>query len=361
MSDRSYNSTAIRYTFNGKEDEIFAEWQDYGFRNYDKRQRRFTSVDPLTAKYPWYTPYQFAGNTVLVAIDLDGQEPEFSIGANIFLTNKGLMLNSYASVSYKTKFAMAAVTYGVNLNVGELGTSHNQDAIFFSTFSPSLTLGFGKSDAIPLTTFPSIVGTGVKNSFKYSFTAGQNFIESSGKTSDGSSADQRTGYLGFRVGQFYAGSANDTKKNFGDGGDTFWSANVQAGYNLGKGARLALNLDMYYGKSNEKAVYDNDKKTFDLRKRSPKYQNYDNQNNFDKSFNDATSTLQLTLPFQNQELNFGIGIKGRSAMFPSNAMHNTINIENKDGKIYKFHHLYVPNNTKPYFRFGVNTSSTTKK
>jgi RHS repeat-associated protein len=62
MPDRSFNTTAIRYTFNGKEDEIFAEWQDYGFRNYDKRQRRFTSVDPLTAKYPELTPFQFASN-----------------------------------------------------------------------------------------------------------------------------------------------------------------------------------------------------------------------------------------------------------------------------------------------------------
>jgi hypothetical protein len=47
---------------------------DYGFRNYDKKQRRFTSIDPLTAKYPWYTPYQFAGNKVIQAVDLDGAE-----------------------------------------------------------------------------------------------------------------------------------------------------------------------------------------------------------------------------------------------------------------------------------------------
>jgi RHS repeat-associated protein len=78
MPDRTYNSTALRYTFNGKEDEIFSEWQDYGFRNYDKRQRRFTSVDPLTAKYPWYTPYQFAGNMPIWATDLDGLEEHIS-------------------------------------------------------------------------------------------------------------------------------------------------------------------------------------------------------------------------------------------------------------------------------------------
>lgn len=32
------------------------------------------SVDPLTKSYPWYTPYQFAGNTPIQAIDLDGLE-----------------------------------------------------------------------------------------------------------------------------------------------------------------------------------------------------------------------------------------------------------------------------------------------
>jgi hypothetical protein len=32
------------------------------------------SVDPLTKSYPWYTPYQFAGNKPIAAIDLDGLE-----------------------------------------------------------------------------------------------------------------------------------------------------------------------------------------------------------------------------------------------------------------------------------------------
>ena len=74
MPDRSYNTSAQRYTFNGKEDEIFSDRQDYGFRNYDKKQRRFTSVDPLTAKYPELTPFQFASNRPIDGIDLDGLE-----------------------------------------------------------------------------------------------------------------------------------------------------------------------------------------------------------------------------------------------------------------------------------------------
>ena len=51
---------------------------DYGFRIYNPRIAKFLSVDPLTGSYPWYTPYQFAGNMPIVAIDLDGLEEEIS-------------------------------------------------------------------------------------------------------------------------------------------------------------------------------------------------------------------------------------------------------------------------------------------
>lgn len=47
---------------------------DYGFRIYDSRIAKFLSVDPLTGKYPWYTPYQFAGNSPIANLDLDGLE-----------------------------------------------------------------------------------------------------------------------------------------------------------------------------------------------------------------------------------------------------------------------------------------------
>jgi RHS repeat-associated protein len=48
---------------------------DYGMRIYDPRVGRFLSVDPLMRKYPYYTPYQFAGNSPIKFIDLDGLEP----------------------------------------------------------------------------------------------------------------------------------------------------------------------------------------------------------------------------------------------------------------------------------------------
>ena len=65
-----------RYGFNGKENDKDAgeEVQDYGLRIYDARLGRFFSVDPLAAKYPMLTPYQFASNRPIDGIDLDGLE-----------------------------------------------------------------------------------------------------------------------------------------------------------------------------------------------------------------------------------------------------------------------------------------------
>lgn len=67
-----------RYGFNGKEksDEMDGDGvdYDYGFRIYDSRVGKFLSTDPLFNSYPWYTPYQFAGNKPIWAIDLDGLE-----------------------------------------------------------------------------------------------------------------------------------------------------------------------------------------------------------------------------------------------------------------------------------------------
>ncbi|MCZ7392316.1 MAG: hypothetical protein O8C56_03160, partial [Candidatus Methanoperedens sp.] len=57
-------------------------WQDYGLREYDTRTCRFISEDPLTKQYPWYTPYQFAGNKPIQFIDLDGGEEKKSADAD---------------------------------------------------------------------------------------------------------------------------------------------------------------------------------------------------------------------------------------------------------------------------------------
>ena len=79
MPGRKFDAgSSYRFGFNGKENdpETYGEGNiyDYGFRIYNPRLGRFLSVDPLTSEYPWYTPYQFAGNKPVWCIDLDGLE-----------------------------------------------------------------------------------------------------------------------------------------------------------------------------------------------------------------------------------------------------------------------------------------------
>jgi Alpha/beta hydrolase family len=53
---------------------------DYGFRIYNPAIAKFLSVDPLKKEYPELIPYQFASNTPIQAIDLDGLEAFFIHG-----------------------------------------------------------------------------------------------------------------------------------------------------------------------------------------------------------------------------------------------------------------------------------------
>jgi RHS repeat-associated protein len=98
MPNRHENSSQYRYGFNGKEKDDETKGQgaqyDYGFRIYDPRIARFLSVDPLTKSYPWYTPYQFAGNKPIWATDLDGLE-EYYYMDYIIGTTGNVMISTY--------------------------------------------------------------------------------------------------------------------------------------------------------------------------------------------------------------------------------------------------------------------------
>lgn len=81
---------------------------DYGFRIYNPNLGRFLSVDPLAMSYAWYSPYHFAGNSPIDAIDLDGLEeykiilykgPNDVTVAKLTLVNKNgpLKVNYYSA------------------------------------------------------------------------------------------------------------------------------------------------------------------------------------------------------------------------------------------------------------------------
>jgi RHS repeat-associated protein len=76
MQFKSDTGGSYRYGFNNQEkDEELGEYYAFEYRIHDARLGRFLSVDPLAIEYPFYSTYQFAGNTPIAATDIEGAEP----------------------------------------------------------------------------------------------------------------------------------------------------------------------------------------------------------------------------------------------------------------------------------------------
>jgi RHS repeat-associated protein len=76
------------YGFQGQETDQSGEFGSgdmisYKYRVHDPRIGRFFSVDPLTSKYPFYSPYSFSGNRVIDRVELEGLEPADPQNRNI--------------------------------------------------------------------------------------------------------------------------------------------------------------------------------------------------------------------------------------------------------------------------------------
>ena len=136
MPGRKYtNGSGYRYGFNGKENDKDAGEgiQDYGMRIYDTRLGKFLSLDPLTKSYPWFTPYQFAGNIPIWCIDLDGMEPApgmMQAGQNEIqstLAKDALKGDKKALAAYNqminADFKVASIQFGIALTIASAGTS----------------------------------------------------------------------------------------------------------------------------------------------------------------------------------------------------------------------------------------------
>ena len=71
----SQTETPKRYRYTGMERDEESGLEYHGARYYASWLGRWTAVDPLASKYPRVTPYQFAGNTPISFVDLDGLQP----------------------------------------------------------------------------------------------------------------------------------------------------------------------------------------------------------------------------------------------------------------------------------------------
>jgi RHS repeat-associated protein len=81
MKERTFAAEDYTYGFNGQEQdtELLGGAVSFKYRIHDPRIGRFLSVDPLAPEYPWYTPYQFAGNKVIAHSELEGLEEKLDI------------------------------------------------------------------------------------------------------------------------------------------------------------------------------------------------------------------------------------------------------------------------------------------
>ncbi len=95
LPGRSWSEPSLtakyKFGFNGKDkvDEIHGEGNayDFGARIYDDRLGRFLSIDPVTKSFPMLSPYQFASNSPVLCIDIDGLEgvkSNFNLGLGFF-------------------------------------------------------------------------------------------------------------------------------------------------------------------------------------------------------------------------------------------------------------------------------------
>jgi RHS repeat-associated protein len=139
----------FRYGFNGKEKdgEVSGDGNqyDYGFRIYNPRLGKFLSVDPLSDKYAMLTPYQFASNTPIRAIDLDGLEAA-EVGKNnpyLVIVVLGRAGGAYGDKTEANKTQYKNLPAPYNSNDDGLALIQDFD---YSDFKPAVVTFSGSDD-----------------------------------------------------------------------------------------------------------------------------------------------------------------------------------------------------------------------
>lgn len=114
LPNRHGNTADYRYGFQGQEMDNGIKGEgnslNYTFRMHDPRVGRFFAVDPLTAKYPHYSPYSFSGNKPIAFTELEGLEESWVIEGDKIVKREGPMTNGYDSeyLAFKVLYEMRA-------------------------------------------------------------------------------------------------------------------------------------------------------------------------------------------------------------------------------------------------------------
>jgi len=150
MDGRTVQDSSYRYGFNGKEEDSNGEWgskshYDYGFRIYNPSIAKFLSVDPLTKDFPFYTPYQFAGNKPIYAIDLDGAEELPYWDRSEYNSAEGALSKGwrFAGNSLKSIYNDAAGTWNYGVQITKTGIHEGPLSAAQKVKSDATDIGLG--------------------------------------------------------------------------------------------------------------------------------------------------------------------------------------------------------------------------
>jgi RHS repeat-associated protein len=362
-NNSTITAAAKRYRYTGMERDEETGLNYHNARYYIPWLGRWLNPDPIGIG-DGVNVYGYCRNNPVSYTDLQGTQTDpknttwLSAGAKFSLTiGGGASFSLFAGGSSRSNAITTGGNVSATLFLGGPGTSTKSPTLFNIALSASITAGGGIGVETKLNLFNSQVGTGMRNNYMASFTTGATAIFSSGGKTETGNRNQIIGYAGFRAGGFTFGHANDVKNlrvlmPFGDGKDQFHSAITSAGFTLNNGMTFNYSNRMYYGKSNEDAVYSQDIK-------DSTGQNYDDQSPYNMELNNAQETLGIEFPTTMTGIGFPISLSfsrtGEDAMWQSNFYHDTQDIEDfTTGEVHKFHHLKVLEETHYVFEVQFN-------
>ncbi len=108
---------------------------NYDFRMHDPRIGRFFAIDPLTAKYPWNSPYAFSENRVIDRVELEGLEA------------------AKVTISGRATFLIVSVAIGVSVVVAPNGIS------LFVTPEGGVGAGVSIGAGLSVSLFPNVTNS----------------------------------------------------------------------------------------------------------------------------------------------------------------------------------------------------------
>ena len=146
LENRTYNSSAMKYDFTGKERDDETSYDYFGARYYDSRIGRWGQVEPLLDKYVNISPYCYSLLNPINSFDPNGKDPRRDQMANSNEIISQLKNYQGETIENFIKNQMAGTQnprYVYSTSDGFIDMLH-----FFSAATISTKLDFGTPEAI---------------------------------------------------------------------------------------------------------------------------------------------------------------------------------------------------------------------